>query len=451
MNRIYRHFLDGFDQALGKTGSTSRRIGSELKFPLVNADGSAVDLQTVCELWQHLVKLGWEPVTDRVTGSVVGATKPGPQNPTVASCETGFCKTEFSLAHVADLFELARAIDELRSEIQPFWEARNIRFLGYGIHPVTPPGRHLLLKKERSCFWDRAVPSNRVIPRGDGDDVHMFTINAGSHVHVGVLPQEAVKAVNVLCGFSAGQIALTAHSNVWRGRTDGYKSVAEMLWDWWKPAEGRCGLPPRPFDGLEDYVDTISGLRPIYVKRDGRPVVLDSYTSFADYFGCCEASGRDLEGQKQPLVPETCDIDLHNSCYWYTARISRYFTVENRVFDQQPPEDLLCTAALTLGLVSALDEAWEEVSSFDWNDLRKGRERACREGLSGAVDSTSLVDFGSRMLDVAGRGLENRGRGEAQFLEPLKSRLAAERCPADDVADLFCEGGVAAVVEARAL
>jgi gamma-glutamylcysteine synthetase len=295
------------------------------------------------------------------------------------------------------------------------------------------------------------VPSNRVISRRDGDDVHMFTINAGSHVHVGISPEEAVKAVNVLCGFSAGRIALPAHSNVWRGRTDGYKSVAEMLWDWWKPAEGRCGLPPRPFDDLEDYVDTISGLRPIYVKRDGRPVVLKGYSSFADYFGCSEASGLDLEGQKQPLVPETCDIDLHNSCYWYTARISRYFTVENRVFDQQPPEDLLCTAALTLGLVSALDEAWEELSSFDWNDLRNGRERACREGLSGTVDSTSLVDFGSRMVEVAGRGLERRGRGEAQFLEPLRSRLADERCPADDVADMFREGGVNAVVEARAL
>ena len=450
MKRIYQHFLDGFRRATSSRAG-QRRIGAELKFPLVRSDGSAVDLPTVAALWQHLEGLGWKPVVDGVTGCVVGATKPGPQNETVASCETGYCKTEFSLAHVADLFELEQAISELRRELRPFWEARDVRFLGYGIQPVTPPGRQLLLKKERSCFWDRAMPSNRLIPPEEGDDVHLFTVNAGSHVHVSVAPQQAVKAVNVLCGFAAAQIALTAHSNVWGGPTNGYKSVAEKLWDWWKPAEGRCGVPPRPFDDLDDYIRSVSRLRPVYVRRDGKPVVLQGYRSFAEYFLSPEAAGTGLDGERQSLVPAVADIDLHNSCYWYTARISRYFTVENRVFDQQPPADLLCAAAITLGLTSALDEAWEELSSHGWEDLRKGREAACRDGLQGRVHSTPLADFAERMVDIARRGLLARGRGESKFLDPLLNRLAAKRCPADEVAQWFRSGGVEAVVEARAL
>ncbi len=451
MKRIYRHFLDSFRRATAGSGVNDRRIGAELKFPLVRSDGCAVDMATVTALWQHLEGLGWKPAVDGVTGNVVGAAKPGSQNETVASCETGYCKTEFSMAHVADLFELEEAIVELRRELRPFWEAREIRFLGYGIQPVTPPSKRLLLKKERSCFWDQAVPSNEVIPVEEGDDVHLFTVNAGSHVHVSVSPDEAVKAVNVLCGFAAGQIALTAHSNIWGGATNGYKSIAEKLWDWWKPAEGRSGVPERPYEDLDDYIRSITGLRPVYVKRDGKPVVLEGYDSFAEYFLSSEAAGRGLDGKRRPLVPRVADVDLHNSCYWYTARISRYFTVENRVFDQQPPSDLLCAAAVTLGLTSALDEAWEELSSLEWNDLRSGREDACRTGLDGYVDSIPLVDFAGRMVDIARRGLLARGRGEAKFLEPLERRLAVRRCPADDVAELFRSGGVEAVVEARAL
>jgi hypothetical protein len=41
--------------------------------------------------------------------------------------------------------------------------------------------------------------------------------------------------------------------------------------------------------------------------------------------------------------------------------------------DQQPPDALLAVSALTLGLVSALVEAKEELSSYDWQALRQMR------------------------------------------------------------------------------
>lgn len=452
MERIYKHFRHEFDRAVDGRDSTERRIGAELKFPLVNRDGTAADFETVCELWKYLAGRGWEPVADGTSGRVVGARKPGEKNDTVASCETGYCKTEFSLAHVANLFEADRAVRELREELAPFADDHEVSFLGYGIQPVTGPSKKLLFKKERSSVWDKAVPSNHRIPQEKGDDVHLFTINAASHVHTSVRPEEAIAAVNVLNGFAGPQIALTAHSNVWQGREDGeLKSVAETMWDWWEPARMRCGVPPKPFESLEDYVRTIGRMRPIYVKRDDGPVVLTEYDSFAEYYRTSEAVGRDLEGDEVPVVPAEKDIDLHNSCYWYTARISRYFTVENRVHDQQPPGQLVCVAALTLGLVSALDDAWEALSDYSWDELRDARRRACREGLAGANGGPSLVELAERMLDVAGRGLARRGLGEEAFLDPLHDRLAARTCPADEVSEIFQDGGIDGLVAARAL
>lgn len=450
MKRIYQHFLNGFKEALAASPGKGRRIGAELKFPLVKRDGAAASFETVCALWAYLRERGWMVVQDAMTGKIVGARKPGEQNDTVASCETGYCKTEFSLAHVSNLFDLEKAICGLRDELRPFADEHEVHFLGYGIQPVTPPSERLLMPKGRSSVWDKVFASNRHIPKKDGDDVHLFTINAATHVHISVSPGEAIRTVNVLNGFAGAQIALTAHSNIWRGRLDPqYKCVAEKFWDWWMPDTERVGIPERPFKSLQDYVHTITQLRPVYVNRTGKPIILQKYRTFEEYFNASRAVGIDSHGREVSFVPKDADIDLHNTCYWYDARLSRYYTVENRANDQQPPEDIICIAALTLGLLSALDEAAEEISRHNWDGLRAAREEACRSGLSRADARAGLTDLASRMLDLANFGLRRRELGEERFLAALERRLSTRRCPADETARLFDRGGIDALLEAR--
>jgi len=447
MDKIYNYFMERFQDAFASQNFTERRIGSELKFPLVNSDGTAASLKKVRTLWNYLQSRGWQPVVDSMTGQVVGARKPGQQNDTVTGCETGFCKTEFSLAHVANLFDLQQQIDELRSELNSFCEKENVHFLCYGIHPVTPPTKRLMIKKGRTSPWAKVFGSNRHIDKEDGDDVHLFTINAASHVHVSVCPEEAIDAVNILNGFAGAQIALTANSNIWRGRTDpNYKCVAEKFWDWWMPDSNRVGMPHSRFNNIEDYVRKISDIKPVYVLRNGKPIILEGYKTFAEYYKLARAVGRDIKGREVSFMPEESDIDIHNSCYWYNARISRYFTVENRVNDQQPPDALICIAAATLGLVSALSKAKKELSCYNWEMLREAREIACRRGPLGKIGDTQLSTIAGTMLDTARQGLLSRGLGEEKFLQPLEKRLSEFSCPADRAEDLFEKGGIDALV-----
>ena len=451
MDPIYKHFADGFARALRARNGSERRIGAELKFPLVNDDGTAVSFETVCELWEYLQQRGWHPDLDPTTGMVVGARKRGERNDTVASCETGFCKAEFSLAHVADLFALDQEIADLRGELAPFAQEHQIHFLGYGIQPVTPPSQRLLMKKGRTSVWD-AFASNRHIPEERGNDMHLFTINAATHVHVSVSADEAVRAVNVFNGFTGAQIALTANSSVWQGQVDPhYKCVAEKFWDWWLPDGERVGIPPEPFADLQHYVHSIARLKPVYVNREEQPILLTGHKTFREYYEAGEPLGTDLNGQSVPLVPQSEDIDLHGTCYWYNARLSHYYTVENRVCDQQPPEHLVCVAALTLGLLSALDEAAEELDAHDWSALREARDTACRDGLAGRVGGLSLVDLADRMLGLATTGLQRRGLGEEAFLDPLWTRLQGRFCPADQAVELFRAGGIGTLLAARKL
>lgn len=449
---IHDHFLAGFQTMIGDTDPDRPRIGAELKFPFVNADGSAVSRQALFDLWTFLSNQGWAPERDTLTGSIVGVRKPGERNDSIASYETGYVKPEFALAHVDNLLDLEASVEELLGELRAFQREKPVHFLGYGIHPVTPPGKDLLMKKVRSSFWDTAFPSNEVIPPDQGDDVHLFTVNTASHVHVGVPPEKAVKAVNVLNGFAGAQIALTANSGVWRNAVDPrYRCVSEKLWDWWRPAVGRVGVPPRPFQDLEDYVDCVTNMTPVYVKRNGYPLILQGYSSFAEYFENAEGTACNLEGKTVPVRPAPEDVELHNSCYWFNARISRYYTVENRACDQQPVDSLLCPAALTLGLVTACDEAWEELQVYDWKGLRMTREVACREGLIDTMTGALLRILCRSMLGIAEHGLRNRGLGEERFLMPLKERLESKECPSRSAEKLYGEEGIQALVDARSI
>ncbi len=448
MDTIYDYFVEGFENALARQTSGQRRIGAELKFPLVNPDGSAVDFEVVCALWDYLVSNGWQPVEDKMTGRVIGAKTQGPLNDTVAGCETGYCKAEFSMAHVGDLHHLQEQIAQLRQTLMPFCQQQNVAFLCYGIHPVTPPSKDLLMKKGRTSPWVKAFGSNRRIAKADGDDMHMFTVNAATHVHISIKMDEAIDAVNVLNGFSGAQIALMANSNIWQNQIDpDYKCVAEKFWDWWMPNSNRVGIPEQPFADIKDYIQTVAELKPVYAVRDGKPLILSAYDSFDHYYQEQLAVGVDPDGNDVSVTPHQSDIDLHNSCYWYNARISRYYTVENRANDQQPPDALLAASALTLGLVSAVRQAKEALEAYDWQTLRQLRHNACQHGLHGEHDGISLEQFAGQMVDIARMGLSRRGRGEEKFIEPIEKRLDRLECPADQAARIFQSGGADELVE----
>jgi gamma-glutamylcysteine synthetase len=449
---IYDYFMKGFHAAHSGADSAQRRIGAELKFPLVREDGSAVSRETIDALWVYLQEHGWKPVVDGMTNTVVGARRPSECNDTIASCETGYCKTEFSLAHVADLHQLERDIDELKTLLRPFAEKQQARFLGYGIHPVAQPGKHLLMKKSRSGVWDRLFGANNHIAPEDGDDVHLFTINAASHTHISVAPEEAVRAVNVLNGFVGAQILLSAHSSIWQGAVDPrYRCVAEKFWDWWMSDSRRIGVPEAPFRDMRHYIDTVTSFKPVFIMRAGKPLLLRSYESFADYVNDPRAVGLDSADTVVPVVPEPADFDLHCTCYWYNARLSRYFTVENRLNDQQPPSELMTVPALTLGLVSALDEAWEELSARDWNELRQSRQAACEKVPHSAQEEQLLHACAASMLRIAQLGLQRRGSGEERFLEPLFERMKSGRCPAQAAELVFEQRGIPGLLDALSL
>ncbi|MEQ9481264.1 glutamate-cysteine ligase family protein [Coleofasciculus sp. F4-SAH-05] len=437
---MYKFFQQGFQQAANHPFE-GRRIGAELKFPLVQRQtGKAASLTTVNSLWQHLAQKNWNVINDPLTHKPVGASKPGEFNHTVAGYAIGFCNLEFALAHTGDLHALEQQINALVTELAPFADAHDVSFLGYGIQPVTEPTPEYRAPKQRTLFdW------NAIFPRE-----YLFTVSAQSHVHLSISFEEAIPATNILNGFAGAQIALMANSSIWKGNIDDtYQSVTEKIYDWWIPDGKTVGIPRNSFNDLESYADFVANLSPVFVYRNQEPILINHYSSFADYFERAQAIGYRLSGEEMEIEPLPEDEKLHNSFYWFTARISRYFTMENRLWDQQPPGDLICPAALSLGLLSALNEAQEELSHYDWLTLKLMREAALQKGLAGRVEGIAIADLAKRMLELATLGLKRRGLGEEKFLESLQQRLLLRQNPAMIARDLFNKGGIPALVEDR--
>ncbi|MEJ2682790.1 MAG: glutamate-cysteine ligase family protein [Candidatus Sulfobium sp.] len=464
MNKSVRHLLENFREIESGRNlrERGRRIGSELKFPLVEEDGSAAGLEKTEALWDFLSRKGWSTFRDAATGKTVGAVKPGEMNEHRASCETGYCKVEFSLAHVADLHALHRSVEEALELAGEFRRESGGTFLGFGTQPVTPPGKHLLMKKGRNLFWDRLFGGNDHIAPEDGTDVHLFTVSASNQVHIDVTMDEAVDAVNVFNGLAGAQIALTANSNIWKGRVDeDYRCLGEMFWDWWlkEKSRSRYGVPERKFRDLEDYFRSVLDFPPVYVKREGMPVCLPYCRSLSDFMECgggaskCarDSAGEDCgvtsDGREIGMKEETGDIDQHFTFFWHNARISRYYTLENRVNDQQPPADIMVVPAVTLGLMENLPMARKLVDSYPWETLREMRTLAAKNGLSAATKGVRAAEISSDMISIAEEGLKRRDLGEERYLAPLKVRLERMSCPADDAERVFRSGGVKGLIE----
>lgn len=417
-----------------------RGTGLELKFPAVQANGEAIRMEQLQELWTFLADAGWQPIIDPYYETAVAVERPGTHCPDVIGTETGRCKLEVSLSYQEDIFRLQAELVEVRETLSEFGRQTGVSFLGLGIQPLTPPARELMMPKARNLFWEQVFSNGRV---------DIFTVTATNQVHVDVAPEEAVPAVNVFNGLAAAEIALNANSTVWKGQVEtGYKALAEQAWEWWLPGSPRVGQTVRPFRDLEDYVAHLASYRPVYIVRDGQYLGLAGYPSFASYWQ--EVAGAevvDAEGDAVTVMPALEDWELHQTFCWHDARLSAYGTLENRVNCEQPPEEIMVAAALTLGIMENLGEASRLAEEYSWEELARARQEAICRGMEAAVAGQPVTTLCRQVLEMAVAGLQARGLGEEVFLDPLWERLERKECPADRVRKVAARQGVEGLVK----
>ncbi len=405
-----------FERAFPAKLAGPRHVGQESEYPVVTASGAAAD---VSMLWPLLAAAGdlqpkFDAVNQAMTVGLEGAEYGYALEVGRGTIEinTRPCLhlVELETVHKAALHRLVWAASQL-----------DLRVLGYGVHPLTPPSLSLLSPKQRY----------HALLQSMGDDWLWYTVTASEQLHVDVARPELVRMLNLGLMMAPVVVALCGNSPIYGGVESPYCSAREGVAEA-GPYANRHGMPAAPYADLADFVAGLARL-PSLLRREHKALLPDGRL-FAEVMD--EGAG-------------FADFLLHDHYIWHSARLRvAHATLELRPACQQPPGNGMVAAALYLGLMEAAPqiEAFlaRALGNGGWDALRAYWPQAIRQGLAAPQPTDNFL---SQLLALAQAALLARGYGEERYLAPLWTRLATGRNPAQQARDLFHSRGMDALID----
>lgn len=429
----------------------SKGIGIEAELPVVTLKGEVPDFSVIQGLFRYLEAKGFQIQRAPFSNFLVGASQLNVQSSKnfaysfdTITTDAGFGILEIALAPQQSIYEAERCFMVIVRLLNDYLSGQNCLLLGFGIQPVTPPSKELIMPKERYLFFER-FSQNNVIAKPQGTDVHLLTITASTQCHIDITHQEAITAVNVLNALSGLQIALNANSSIWQGSIDtNCKANREFFWEQCYPERiNQIGIPPK-FITIETYLQYLLEFKPMLLKREPHLLQILNKTTFSDFMhNATPAIGQTLDGKKITVEPCLTDIHYLNTfCYFNARLVPQYGTIESRMCCQQPPGETFAPTALTLGLLENLENAEKLMNRLPWETWKDVRQQAGHKTFDAQVNDQSIVPMLEELVDIAAKGLQKRKRNEEYFLEPLYERIARKKSPADVAIDIFEKHGL---------
>jgi glutamate--cysteine ligase len=385
-------------------------------------------------------EFGWIPKEEagRIVALRRGATaitlEPGGQVELAGQvCETLHCTRQELATHVEELAKVGRVL--------------GVSFLGLGIQPVSPLSEIGLVPKER--YGVMAPYMERVGTLGLRMMKQTATVQANIDFDC---EADAMRKVRVGNRLAPVLNAMFANSCVLEGRLTRRKSFRGHVWT---DTDGaRCGLLPLAFGeagGFDAYVDWALDVPMYFVVRGGRYLRSVTGVPFRRYL----AGG--IGAERATLD----DWHLHLTTLFPEIRLKTY--IEFRSADAPPPRLVLALPALVKGAFyeqDCLDACWDVVKAWSFDTCRSALDEASRLALQGRLGRHSIGDFAREICAIASEGLgrhgalDDAGRDERVYLEPLLELVSEGRTPADETIERWngpWRGEVGPLIEQSAI
>lgn len=374
---------------------------------------------------EGLQRFGWKPVYE---GSNVIALKMSGQSITL---EPGG-QLELSGAPLDNLHQTCNEVNAHLSQVREVAEEIEVGFVGIGIQPKWRRDEIPIMPKGRYDIMRAYMPT-----RGElGLDMMLRTCTVQVNLDFDTETDMARK-FRVSTALQPIATALFANSPFLEGKPNGYLSYRAHVWTDTDP--DRCGVPSFIFEdgfGFERYADYALDVPMYFVNRDGRYIDA-SGQSFRDF-----VQGRlpALPGEK-PTLQDWID---HLTTIFTEVRLKQY--LEMRGADGGPWRRLCALPALWVGLLydsTALDAAWDLVSSWTHSDVVEMGAAAASKGLKGDFRGMTLQNVAAEVLDIARDGLSRRarldrgGQDETGFLTTLDGLVRSGKTPAESLLESY--------------
>ncbi len=407
------------DRATHKVGTELEKFGVRVPkddgelLPIDYGDVSRV-LAAMCE------RFGWQPGPDLGPGGeIIELRRDGAS----ITLEPGG-QLELSGKPLATIHETCAEFTQHYRELHAISQELGISWFTAGFHPWAlreqlnwmPKGRYQVMREYLPTRGGRGLDMMLRTCTVQANFDYTSEANCGERLRV------ANAIAPVVC-------AMFANSPFVEGRDTGLRTARSTVWTDVDPA--RCGVPDFVWDAegfaYERYVDWALQVPMFFVKRDGK--YNPYHVSFAEFM---------RDGFTAPdgthHVALWSDWVLHLSTVFPEVRMKPF--IEFRSADAVPSKWLCALPALLKGLLYDDDagaRTWALFEGFDASERAQlwfdARHAALAEPRLQSL-AKSLVALARTSLDRA-NVLDDKGRTEARFLDPLQTLVESGQTPAD--------------------
>ena len=372
-----------------------------------------------------LQRFGWSPVLEG--GKLISLAQKGKGT---VSLEPGG-QVELSGEAVDNVHQTCGELAEHFAQVKKIGDELGLGFLGLGFTPDwtrddipwMPKGRYKIMR--------------RYMPLVGTMGLDMMTRTCTVQVNLDYASEaDMVKKLRVSLALQPLATALWANSPFKEGKPNGAYSWRGIIWQNTDPA--RTGNIPFAFeDGMsfERYVDYLLDVPMYFVYRNGYVDVAGQ--SFRDFM-----NGRlsALPGE----VPTIADWIDHMSTAFPDVRVKNY--IEMRGSDAGSRGMLCALPAFWVGLLydqQCLDAAWDLVKGWSAEQRQQLLVDVPTQGLKARVGGRTVQDLAKQLLDLASAGLQRRarlnncGKDETHFLDPLREIAASGITPAERMLEKY--------------
>lgn len=398
---IYDRFFSKFE------GKTTKNIGVELEFPLVNANGGDVDRKIAKKLIDYFINKGFSPVLFGDSGEPLFIEN---ADGDTLSFDNSYNNFEFSMNYGENLVEIADRFYKLLSEVQDFLGKNGHYLVGRGTNPnkknITPNRVNFSTYKMVADYLT-AFPGEHKL-----SDFPAYLSSVQTHLDASL--ENLPKAYTTFAMLDFVRAMLFSNSPDFDGK--GYICYRDYLWE--KSGFSVC---PNITGKVDKKFETISDLEDYFIEkgmfnriRNGKYEVFNP-VNIKEYFedGKYGANAEDIE----------CYLSFKN------VEITSRGTLEVRSDCAQSFENAFAPPAFNLGVMEGLDDIYDIITAFfDDNNITKTNTELRDIVVSGddvtkIADGENLYMLLCDILTVVEEKLFLRGLGEEKFIDCLWDRV----------------------------
>jgi|AGTN01.2.fsa_nt_gi Gamma-glutamylcysteine synthetase len=412
-------------------------VGVEIEMPVLNLNKEAVNFSVIHDLTETFKKhFKFDVAGKDDEGNVYALSDSITKD--IFTYDCSYNNLELAFGKEDNIFEIWGRFKKYYSFIQKELSRHNYTLTGMGINPYRrynnnvpiPNGRYRMLYHHLFSYKDYKLPMYF------HDYPQFGTYASASQVQLDINYVDIVKTIRAFTRLEPIKAVLFSNS-VLLGENEELLCARDMLWEngmqGFNPHNiGMYGCEIETVDDLLEYITTTS----IYCTEQEGKYINFRPMGIIEYMTASEIEGEYFEdGDYHPIKIKPNINDIQYLRTFKFIDLTYRGTFEYRSACCQPISDAMCVAVFNLGLSYCVDEL-DGLLEKDTVIYRHGysslelRKLLLMKHLPAFVDRAKLKVLLNEILDIAAKGLRQRGKGEEVFLDCLYERADKLESPA---------------------